>query len=95
MGLKKQGLLSVVTDDVGLSNQTVFCISVADINNDGYPDLAVIKGGWSVTAENTIRLYLNVSGGEGTRQFIDITEGSGVNIDRRIRSRAAGLWLLH
>ncbi len=99
MGLRKQGLLSllamgigmmfaqaqepgwlsVVTDEVGLSNQSVFCISVADINNDGYPDLAVIKGGWSVTAENTIRLYLNVSGGDGKRQFIDITEGSGVN----------------
>jgi hypothetical protein len=77
---QEPGWLSVVTDEVGLSGESVFCISVADLNNDSYPDLAVIKGGWSTTAENTIRLYLNTPDvTTGKRKFIDITDGSGVN----------------
>ncbi len=77
---QEPGWLSVVTDEAGLSNQGVFCISVADINNDAYPDLAVIKGGWGTGAENTVRLYLNVADEtSGKRKFVDVTDGSGVN----------------
>ncbi len=76
--------LSLVTDDVGLTGESIFCISVADINNDHYPDIVAVAGGWHRAAENGIRLYLNVadtsSDRPGARMFLNITEGSGVNV---------------
>ena len=80
---QQPGWLSLATGEAGLSGKSVFCISVADINNDHYPDLVVISGGWSTTAENGIRVYINVpdtSSGQGNRRmFADVTSVSGVN----------------
>jgi hypothetical protein len=75
--------LSLATDGVGLAEATAFCLYASDINNDGYPDIVAVTGGWGVTAENTLRVYLNVqdtSPEHSTgRMFVDVTESSGVN----------------
>ena len=77
------GRMSVNTSRVGLDSVTAFCLYVADINNDHYPDIVTVDGSWSVTAESPLRIYLNVqdtSGGNaGGRMFADITASSGVN----------------
>jgi hypothetical protein len=77
------GWLSLGTSQVGLEGKTAFCLYVADINNDWYPDLVMVDGGWGPTVQNTLRVYLNVqetSSGNGTRRvFVDVTDASGVN----------------
>ena len=71
------------TSQVGLDSSTAFGLYVTDINNDHYPDLVAVHGGWATTTENTLRVYLNVQdtspGNRGGRMFVDVTEASGVN----------------
>lgn len=65
------------------TNALSFCVYVADINNDKYPDIVTIKGAWSVSATNNVRVYMNVhdvtSASPLDRVFVDVTAASGVN----------------
>ncbi len=75
--------LSLETDNLGLGNATAFNLYVSDINNDHYPDIVAVYGGWGTATENPLRVYLNVRdttpGSVNGRMFIDVTASSGVN----------------
>jgi hypothetical protein len=73
--------VSVQTAAAGLDSATAYCLYVADINNDHYPDILAIRGDWSVTTENLVHVYLNIqdAGPGGGRKFVDVTAASGVN----------------
>jgi hypothetical protein len=75
--------ISLETGRVGLGDGKAFCLYVADINNDQYPDIVTVHGAWSTAAENTLRVYMNVQDtspdNPGGRMFLDVTHSSGVN----------------
>jgi hypothetical protein len=75
--------VSLATQDVKLASEQAFCLYVADINNDHYPDLVTVEGAWSAVAENNLRVYMNVhdtgSSDPAARIFVDVTAASGVN----------------
>ncbi len=75
--------MSLVTNDVKLSAERAFCIYTSDINNDHYPDIITVEGAWSATAEDNLRVYMNVqdtaSADPSARMFVDVTSASGVN----------------
>ncbi len=78
----------VPTQESGLTDTTnIHYISIADINNDGYPDIIAVyipTGENLFTVRKPIRLYLNTqapgSRDPKMRRFIDITTQSLVNI---------------
>ncbi len=71
------------TTKAGLDTALAFNVFVTDINNDGYPDMVTLRGGWGVNAPNTLRAYINIrdtsSSDPSARMFVDVTETSGVN----------------
>ncbi len=75
--------MSSVTNDVKLDTERAFCIYTSDINNDHYPDIITVEGAWSATAEDNLRVYMNVqdtgSADPSARMFVDVTSASGVN----------------
>jgi hypothetical protein len=75
--------VSLKTSALGLDSATAFCLYVTDINNDQYPDVVAVTGGWGTAAENPLRVYLNVQDtspdNSGGRMFVDVTASSGVN----------------
>ena len=78
-----------VTAEVGMSNIPAFRVSIADVNNDGYPDILLHEraneGAGDVLDKQF--LYLNVQGDDSddpfSRKFIDFTADSGIRENRR------------
>lgn len=68
---------------VKLDTSTAFSLFVADVNEDHYPDILVVKGGWNKDAEDNMRLYINIQDTGSTvataRIFVDATANSGIN----------------
>lgn len=75
--------VSLSSNTVGLDSALAFCNYVADINNDKYPDIVTVEGGWGPTAQNNLRVYINVQKTGSTnpkeRIFLDVTGTSGIN----------------
>jgi hypothetical protein len=75
-----------VTDDAGLAGLPGFRLSLADLNNDGYPDIFLhipMNEGEGDVLDKQF-LYLNVPGDTpGTREFIDYTEASNIRANRQ------------
>jgi hypothetical protein len=69
--------VEIATQKVKLDTERAFCIYVADLNNDLYPDMITVHGD---ATENVLRAYLNVPDNNGPgRTFVDITSTSGIN----------------
>lgn len=75
--------LTDVTSEVGLDSAIGSRILLVDINNDNYPDLLWGSGNLN---KNRYKLYLNIENpdqnSQNKRLFEDITEKSGMNINR-------------
>jgi hypothetical protein len=69
------------TSDAGLSNVKATHIYSADINNDNYPDLILLKGNKYEKAPIQVLLngYDTASGNQQKRKFFDITSASNIN----------------
>ena len=76
--------VSLATEAVKLDTVRAFCVYVADVNNDRYPDVVTIEGNWSVTAQDNLRVYMNVAdttaANPSGRMFVDVTGASGANV---------------
>ncbi|MBN2383336.1 CRTAC1 family protein [bacterium] len=74
-----------VTAEVGLSQASGFYAAIADVNNDGYPDLLLHEPMNEATGDvlNKQFLYLNVPGDNNGRKFVDFTQESGIRANRR------------
>jgi len=79
-----------ITLSSGLEDAPAFRIAVADVNNDGYPDLLVHRRAEVDNIDDVIDkqfLYLNVPGDNPndphSRKFIDFTNESGIRANRR------------
>ncbi|MEA3494555.1 MAG: FG-GAP-like repeat-containing protein [Bacteroidota bacterium] len=72
-----------VTKDVGLDSARASYVYVVDINNDHYPDIAIIEANLN---KGHIKLYRNIqkpgSSNPKDRFFEDITKGSHIDIRR-------------
>ncbi len=80
------GWFKKVNDEVGWDlPKGGAMVSIADVNNDDYPDIVTVEtppGTTIYTVLNPVRIYLNIQDPEdaGKRKFIDITAQSGVNV---------------
>lgn len=74
--------VSWATVQAKLDTFKTFCIYIADVNNDKYPDIVTVEN-WSVSFLNGVRLYMNAQDPASTdpraRIFVDVTATSGVN----------------
>jgi len=81
------GWFTKVTTEVGMNVSGTQQLSVADVNNDSYPDIITINtppGENIYTVRKPVRIYLNTqdpgSSDPKARKFIDITPQTRVNI---------------
>jgi len=81
------GWFTKVTAEVGMNVSGTQQLSVADVNNDNYPDIITINtppGETIYTVRKPVRIYLNTqdpgSSDPKARKFIDVTSQTQVNI---------------
>ncbi len=87
LSAQSPGWFTKVTTEVGMNVSGTQQLSVADVNNDGYPDIITINTAPDesiYTVRKPVRVYLNTqdpgSNNTKARKFIDITSQTQVNI---------------
>jgi hypothetical protein len=78
-----QNWFSDATQELGLDVTRGSRVSVADLNNDGWPDFIVGKSNRpTLGVDFTYTLYMNEEENNGNRIFVNRTEESGINARR-------------